>query len=325
MSGNQGNIMRTSRFMMNWTVLFIILSIIFIVWINKQYKSPVASLKGNFGPIFSSNISPDGTILAIGTGGFDSYLYDTKDWTELVILSGHTSAISTLMFSPDGKILVMGSYDKKISIWNVEKRSVISTIDCDMQILKLEFTSDGKQIAVALGQKVEIWNISCKNPTLSATIKSGAYSISFLGSSMKFISTSENGIIKVWNSKDNTVNHEFTTPLGDIVFSSVSKNGQIISLSDTNDIYIIHMKDKGSPRSLLINARSTCIAISPRGDIIASALPDANIVLFNTYNGKMIGTLKGHHRRINTLCFTPDGNNLISGGDDRILYVWKVK
>jgi len=54
------------------------------------------------GRINEIQYSPDGTILAVASGiGF--WLYDTTTHQEVALLTEHTSAVSNITFSPDGR------------------------------------------------------------------------------------------------------------------------------------------------------------------------------------------------------------------------------
>ena len=76
----------------------------------------------------------DGTILAISTGSWQQFynendnlivLLDTTNWNEIARLYGHRSAILSIDFSPDGKLLVSGSDDATIRFWNLDMDNLL--------------------------------------------------------------------------------------------------------------------------------------------------------------------------------------------------------
>src|SRR6185436_17500954 len=65
-------------------------------------------------------ISPDGRVLASGSGFEDPTIrvWDAATGRQLRQLAGHTSWVSKLVFSKDGRRLISASVDQTIRFWN---------------------------------------------------------------------------------------------------------------------------------------------------------------------------------------------------------------
>ncbi len=71
--------------------------------------------------------SADGRILATGGGDGVVKLWDTATWKELCNLKGHEGGITSLAFSPDGKLLA--SADRySVKLWDVPNRRELSEL-----------------------------------------------------------------------------------------------------------------------------------------------------------------------------------------------------
>jgi WD40 repeat protein len=68
----------------------------------------------------------------------------------------------------------------------------------------------------------------------------------------------------------------------------------------------------------------TAIALSPKGEILASGSKNGSIELWNIATGSKIRTLQGHSDRIESLAFSPDGKTLASGSNDETIKLWNV-
>jgi WD40 repeat protein len=65
--------------------------------------------------------SNDGQILAYGSYDGTIRIWNIRDRRETIVLTGHTSAITSLCMTPDKQTLVSGSNDTTVRIWNIAR------------------------------------------------------------------------------------------------------------------------------------------------------------------------------------------------------------
>jgi WD40 repeat protein len=111
--------------------------------------------------------SPDGALVATGTGGSpigdltdhrypvgddnSIRLWDTTNGKVVRELKGHTHAVTTIAFSPDGRRLASGSLDGSLRLWDVESGQELDRASGRSWIMKLAYSSDGMQILTSGG------------------------------------------------------------------------------------------------------------------------------------------------------------------------------
>jgi WD40 repeat protein len=82
----------------------------------------VATLTGHKGKVLCAAFSPDGKLLATGSGDKTVKLWDVAAGKELATLTAHTGQVKGVAFSPDGRTLVTGGADLTVRVWEMAER-----------------------------------------------------------------------------------------------------------------------------------------------------------------------------------------------------------
>jgi WD40 repeat protein len=121
--------------------------------------------------VFSMAYSPDGQRLALADTNNKIHLIDI-DGNELALLEGHTNIVTSVNFSPDNALLVSGSLDGSIRVWNVEtyEELTVLSVNDSIEIRSVAFSSDGTLIASAGNDgMVRLWGLVDAIGTTEAT------------------------------------------------------------------------------------------------------------------------------------------------------------
>jgi len=85
-------------------------------------------------------------VLASGSGDNTVRLWDVAGGHELRTLSGHTRPVTSLAFSPDGKMLASSSNDYTFKLWDVTTGRERISVHEDAPVF-VAFSPDGKVLA----------------------------------------------------------------------------------------------------------------------------------------------------------------------------------
>lgn len=106
----------------------------------------------------------DGALVATATNGgvLTTGPQRTSDLlAPIMLLSGHSGAVLTTKFSPDGQHLLSGSHDKLVLLWEVfgECRNLLTFRGHANAVLELHWSSDGENAFTASADKtVALWD-----------------------------------------------------------------------------------------------------------------------------------------------------------------------
>ncbi|RME04655.1 MAG: hypothetical protein D6805_02290 [Planctomycetota bacterium] len=120
---------------------------------------------------------------------------------KVLTLTGHSSWVGSVAFSPDGKLLASASADNTIKLWEVASRRSIATLTGHRNwVRSVAFSPDGKLLASASDDDtVKVWKVASWQCIATLT-EHGAdvYSVAFSPDGKLLASGSKDNTVKVW-------------------------------------------------------------------------------------------------------------------------------
>ena len=237
--------------------------------------------------------------------GFEWYYWNRLCHSELLTLTGHTSIVGSVSFSPDGKRIASGSHDRTVRIWDTTTGKEILTLMGHASLVRsVSFSPDGKRL------------VSCSEPGTTRTGKRGIVQTGHL----KIWDTTSGKQLLAIDGHTGVVNCVVFSPDGERVASAggTFRKGELILWDAV-----------GGQKSLSLEGhtrRVRNVAFSPDGTRLVSTSDDRTIKLWDTESGQEIRTFQGHQGTVSSIAFSPDGKRLVGSvgvvGNTSPLYVW---
>ena len=204
-------------------------------------------------------------------------------------LIGHADRVHSVAFSPDGKILASGSYDRTIRLWNVATHSPIGKLTGNAgEVYSVAFSHDGRTLASGGDDgTVRLWDVRTHRQ---------------LGQPM--------------NGHDGEINSVAFSPDGTTVASG-GENGTV-RLWDVRTHRQLGSALTGHVRKVW------SVAFSPDGRTLASGGADGTVQSWDVATHLPVGYIASNGHPILSVAFSPDGRTLASGGADGAVRLWDV-
>ena len=242
---------------------------------------------------------------------------------------GHSNSVNSLAFSPDGKILVTGSRDNTIKLWDVGTGREIYTLQGHSNwVNSVAFSPDGKILASGSDDKtIKLWDVTTARQirTIQAHPDS-VRSVAFSPDGKILASGSSDKTIKLWDMRTGGQISTLQAHSNWVNSVAFSPDGKILTSGSSGDktIKLWDMRTGGQIHTLQAHSDSICsVVFSPDGKILASGSTETTIKLWDVTIGGQIRTIQAHSNSICSVVFSPDGKTLASGsyGDIKL---WDV-
>jgi WD40 repeat protein len=262
-----------------------------------------------------------------------------SDHQELATLTGHTGAVNSVAFSPDGHTLASGSSDTTVRLWNATTRRSIATLTGHTgPVNSVAFSPDAESLASGSSDMtVRLWNTFVPQGIATLTGHTGAVnSVTFNPYGTTIASGSADTTVRLWSTatqRGTATLTGHTAAVNSVAFSPDNTNFASGSSDTTVRLW---NADALQSSTVLVNAAPVyAVAFSlydGSGYALAAAVQET-IQVWDTATQKTTMTLRGDDKTnskyvtvvpINSLAFGTYGSiwDLVSGDSSGAINVW---
>jgi WD40 repeat protein len=257
-------------------------------------------------------------------------------------LEGHTDGVITVALSPDGKLAMSGpvcytSTDSAARLWDLETGKELRRLEGHKGgVYCAAFFSDGKRAVTGGDLTLRVWDVaSGKEVRRLEGHTKGVYGLALAADDKSLLSADADGTLRLWDVASGKEVRQFRGHAAPARAVAVSPDGKRAASVGVFADQTLRVWDVATAREVhrinmaLAAWRDTwgtaTVTFSPDGKLVAAANSQTPLVrLWEAATGKNVLTLRGHVDVVGTLAFTPDGQRLLSGGEDRTIRVWDL-
>jgi WD40 repeat protein/tRNA A-37 threonylcarbamoyl transferase component Bud32 len=270
--------------------------------------------------------SPDGSRIASSDEAGRIWLWDTLSGAEVASWMGHEGSIPDVAFSPDGRFLASGSYDRTLAIWEVQTRALVRRLPNERSVWAIAYSPDGHLI-VSGGDDptTRVWETSSGKivRSLSSTGSLLVPSLIFLPDGKQLAVGRQGGNIEIWNIGSGKLMQVLRTGSTALAFRlAVDPTGRRLASAHVSGSVWLWDLTAGTGRTLgAARGRAFGLAWDRQNDRLATASSTGEIDVWGLGSHSR-RTFLANRRSANSIDFSPDGNSAVTTGDDGSVRLW---
>jgi WD40 repeat protein/serine/threonine protein kinase len=229
-------------------------------------------------------------------------------------------------FSPDGKFFAVASDSSTVKMFGLSDGIEVYTFNSLQKTSMIQFINRGAQLVTGSEQAVHLWS-TVSGQELQTSRSYGG-----------------NGCTNINDQKDNFIfyitkyNYAFQNstvspglcafePLGWMNSIAFNESSGRVAYGGGSKLAVVNLQssvDTGLEMEGVNRKNIVSVAISNDGKLLAAALDDHTIHIWDTATQNELMLLFGHDNTITDLQFTPDGNLLLSTSLDGTVRLWGI-
>ncbi|MCU1267895.1 MAG: (Myosin heavy-chain) kinase [Acidobacteria bacterium] len=252
---------------------------------------------------------------------------------QLVMATGHSNLVSSVAFSPAGKLLASASHDATIKLWDIGSGKELNTlVGHSGFVWSVAFSPDGRILASCsmdvFGAKadnsIKLWDVRTGTELKTLARHSAGFQAVAFNSTGTILASAGGSTVTLWNVERGEEVRTLTMPSSNFQSVVFSPNGKMLAGGGDKAIIIWDALTGVQLKSFAGHVGWVgSVAFNAKGTILASGNSDNTAKLWDVASGQGLGTL-AHSDLVTSVAFSPDGKVVASASSDGIIKLWDV-
>ncbi|MEO0561824.1 MAG: TIR domain-containing protein, partial [Chloroflexota bacterium] len=276
--------------------------------------------------------SPTDNIAAVAMADPRVLIYDLEDGDVLQVYDNFEASVTDVAFTPNGEAVLASSFDTTVLL-AVEDGQVLQTLEeADITVVNAIAVNPGGTHALTgtISNTITYWDLTTGQAvgTLNGHTEEIS-SLTFDRTGTLALSGSLDNTIRLWDlgtlesvqvfEEAFDVTSVAFNPFGATIVSGNELGELSIRNTSTGEI-VRELGNEVAQHSLHIRS----LAYSNGGRFLMSGSDDAQAIVWDVFNGRVVQVFDAHDSSVNGVAFSRDGRTTLTGSSDGTVYWWSV-
>ncbi|XP_033626549.1 protein FAN-like [Asterias rubens] len=283
-------------------------------------------------------VSNDGKLVFSVSQDTNLKLYSTEEQQQRRSISISSMPLSSLCAMPDGKTVLVGSWDNSLYLYSIEYGRIVDKLMAHDDAVSALCLQDGVLVTASWDSTVKVWTVEdlCKegngvvrlnNAQMTAELdhETGVSCLDVSSDNSLVLSGTRDGTVYVWELATQSILRYSMSHTGMVHDVKFSPDGQKV-LSVGEDHYM-RVVDVGTGTEVFAKDtdQEEIRCVCWRENTVLAGSSSGNLLVWDMVKAQLTASIPGHEGAVSCVQSTSDGHTIVTGGADKKVIVWKVR
>lgn len=266
-----------------------------------------------------AEFSPSGDRVLTASQDGSARIWDLDG--NLIKTFNHNNNIHSARFSPDGHTILTASSDGIAKLWNIDGHQLTLYQGHNDEVYDALFSPDGSKILTfSRDNSAKLWTRKGLLLASCSHLKDVTRAV-FAPNGKSFLTITEDFFLRLWDIKG--VELEKVEKVNSACF--VPGHADLLCMSSPSGVILLNVLNKKKKTFIQYKKIINFIVVSPDGHNVLIVYYNGELSLWNTQNNSNLTFEQSHSNTIESACFSPDSNRILTASKDNTARLWNLR